>query len=97
MSDIAKWGLLVAGIVIIVGLIVATGAMTGLTSSIEYVGSTFASFSNIVAPYFVFAKGFLNHFFPPLLLNAVIAWSIMKPFATWTIKLIKFVYSWIFK
>lgn len=97
MSDIAKWGLLVLGIVLVVELILGTGVMSGLQMAQGYMDSTFSAFSNVVAPYFVFVKGFLNHFFPPKLLNWVISWAIIRPFATWTIKLLKFVYSWIFK
>lgn len=98
MSDAIKWGLLVAGIIAIIALVVAFGfgnyidsqvIVDGCNILVKYAGSAFKS-----------ARGLINNFFFPIVYPAVgfvIWWLIVKPLATATIKLTVSIYHYIFK
>lgn len=98
MSDAIKWGLLLAGIVAVIALIVSIGFGTyidtqvivdGCNILVEYVGNAFK-----------FARGLINNFFFPSAYGAVsfaLGWIIVKPIAKATITLTVSIYHYIFK
>lgn len=97
MSDIAKWAILVAGMLIIIGMAImlldtiadfqiATTASGAITSGVYYIGN-----------FFIAAKGVLNTFANPYLWNFLL-WSVFTyPIAKFAIKVTAFIYKWIFK
>lgn len=98
MSDIAKWALLVAGAVILIGMILALPFVDGID---------LGQFSNLVgqlavigAPFFKFGRGLINNFFTPWgasLLTSVLIFVIGKQFFMMSIKILTWVYHFIFK
>lgn len=98
MSDIAKWGLLIAGAVVIIGLIIALPFMnfvdTGqLTSAINDVVS-------VASSAFTSVRGLLNNFLSPFgrtALSGLIVYFFTKWIVTATIKLTTWIYHFIFK
>lgn len=97
MSDIAKWAILVAGMIAIIAMAVillstiadfeiASTASGAINSCVYYVGNLFVA-----------AKGVLNHFANPLLWNFLL-WTVFTyPIAKFGIKVTSFIYKWIFK
>lgn len=98
MSDAIKWGLLVAGIVVCIGLVVGIGfadyidvdtVEEGVTTLLSYGGTFFAK-----------ARGLINNFFFPSVYRTVtfaIWWLILKPVITFSIKITVSIYHYIFK
>lgn len=99
MSDIIKWALLVAGVVIILALIFALPIASGMDLGAFTEGIT--NIVGILGGYLKTARGFLNNLVLPTIgppiLTACIAWTFTKFFATQAIKIITWVYHFIFK
>lgn len=97
MSDIVKWGILIAAVVVIVAL------MAGIFSllNVATVGTAFASgVQSVVATCgggFQAARGFLNRLAPPLLWDMVLAVALLIPFLRLSVKITVMAYRWIFK
>ena len=98
MSDAIKWGLLVAGALLVIGLIVALPFtnfidLSALTNNINglvyYAGDSFRA-----------ARGFINNFFTPFgrtVLSGLMFYLVGRWIITMTIKLTVWVYHFIFK
>lgn len=98
MSDAIKWGLLVAGIVAVIALVVAIGFGNYiLTDTFIEACETVVSYSSKALAN---ARGLINNFFFKEALPVVtfsIGWILLKPFTTFSIKLIVSIYHYIFK
>lgn len=98
MSDAIKWGILVAGIIGVIALVVAIGFQ-------EYIAlGPFVTACDTIVSYaskgLSNARGLINNFFFKETLPAVtfvISWVILKPFITFSIKVIVSIYHYIFK
>lgn len=98
MADIAKWALLVAGILIVITLILALPIATVLSGS--NISEIVSSFTSVMSPFIRTARGFINIFLDPFgrtLFSVVIGYLFVRFFLLWPIKAISSVYHWIFK
>lgn len=99
MSDAIKWVLLVAGILIIIALILALPIADAM--NLNAFGNGITAIINNVGIYFKPARGFLNNLvlpnIGPPILTAVISWTFIRYFSRITIKIITWVYHFIFK
>lgn len=98
MSDIVKWGLLVAGAVLIIGLIVALPFMDFI--DVGQFGGLITQLVEIAGDGFVFGRGLINNFLTPfgrVALTGLLYWLFGKWAITIAIKLIIWVYHFIFK
>lgn len=99
MSDIIKWGLLVAGFLIIVALIVALPISDGIDFDALNEGITIIV--DTLGDYLKTARGFLNNLVLPnigvTILSATIAWLFLKLPLRYSIRLTIKVYHYIFK
>lgn len=98
MSDAIKWGLLAAGIVIIIGLIVALPITSGL--NVAEFTSMINTLVNIAGTAFTSARGIINNFLTPFgrtLLTGLLYYLFGKFFITISIKIGSWVYHFIFK
>lgn len=98
MGDIAKWALLVAGIVAIIALIVALPFVEFI--NVDEFGAAVASVVNIAGSALRFGRGLINNFFSPFGRNVVtglLYWLLLKPFLMTGIKAMIWVYHYIFK
>lgn len=98
MSDLAKWGLLLAGLIAIVAAVVSLPVFNvidipTLTSSVSMITSVCSSSLQS-------ARGIINFFFPESvrpLVTVALGYMFTKFLLVWVIKIFSLVYSWIFK
>lgn len=98
MSDIAKWGLLVAGMVAMIALLLAIPLFADL--DIAVISSTISTFTGVISPHIGFARGLINFLVLPQvipLINAILLYVITKPLVIGAIHITRGIYSWIFK
>ncbi len=98
MGDIAKWGILAAAAAIIIGLIVAFPFMNFIDSGVYTQG--IATLVTVVGNGFTFARGLVNNFLSPWArsaLTALMIWLVGKWILTYSVKLIIWVYHFLFK
>ena len=98
MSTIAKWALLIAGAVLIIGLICALPFMDFINAG-EF-GSMINTLVDIAGSGFVFARGLLNNFLTPFgrtALTGLLYWIFGKWAITIGIKIVVWAYHFIFK
>lgn len=98
MSDIAKWALLVAGILVLIGLILSLPFVNFIDFN-EF-GSMITELVNICSSLFYNARGLINNFLTPFgrtLLTGIIYYLLGKWFITISIKLVSWIYHFIFK
>lgn len=98
MSDIAKWALLAAGIVILIGLVLALPFMDFI--DFGQFGSAVGTIVNVAGSAFSSARGFINNLFSPFgrtVLSGLMYYLLGRYFITVTIKLTSWVYHFIFK
>ena len=98
MADIAKWALLVAGAIVIIGLIVALPFMDFVDAG-EF-ADLISSLVDIAGDGFVFARGLINNFLTPFgrtALTGLLFWMFGKFAITISIKIVVWVYHFIFK
>lgn len=98
MSDIAKWALLVAGIIALIALIVALPFVDFIN-----LGEFQAALSNVVSVAggaFRFARGLVNNFFLPFgrtVITGLLYWLFGKWAIMVGIKIVAWIYHFIFK
>ena len=98
MSDIAKWALLVAGLVAIIALIVALPIFSVL--NVDELTSAVSGIVTAAAGAFQAARGFINCFFTPVgrtILTVVINYKLLRWAYKWAIQVLSMAYRWIFK
>lgn len=98
MGDVVKWGLLVAGIILLISLIAALPFLEFM--NLEELTGALSSVVTICGGAFKFARGLLNNFLSPfgrVAATGLIYWVICKPFILQSIQYIVQVYHYIFK
>lgn len=98
MSDLAKWGILVAGALVVIGLILALPIAAGLQPGILSDGVN--AILQYCADAFRFGRGLVNNFLLPAarpVLTAVMIWLLAKWVLLIGIKISTWIYHFIFK
>lgn len=98
MSDIAKWALLGASALLIIGLLVALPFMEGI--NIQELTSNINNIVSIASDYLVNAKGLINNFLTPVgrtIFCVVLYWIFGKWFLLGTIRITAYAYHYIFR
>lgn len=98
MSDAIKWALLVAGAVVIIGLIVALPFMDFM--NVGEFAELIQGLVNIAGNGFVFARGLINNFLTPFgrtALTGLMVWLFGKWAIMIAIKISVWAYHFIFK
>lgn len=98
MSDAIKWALLVAGAVVIIGLIVALPFMDFM--NVGEFADLIQGLVNIAGNGFVFARGLINNFLTPFgrtALTGLMVWLFGKWAIMIAIKISVWAYHFIFK
>lgn len=98
MSDAVKWGLLVAGAIAIVGLIVALPFVEFI--NFDEFGAAVANVVSIASVAFRFGRGVINNLLLPFgrtVASGIMIWLIGKWALTITIKIAVWIYHFIFK
>ena len=98
MGDVVKWGLLVAGIILLVAMIAELPFLEFM--NLDELVTAVSSVVEICAGVFKFARGLINNFLTPFGRTAatgLIFWVICKPFIMQAIQYIVMIYHYIFK
>ena len=98
MSEIVKWGLLVAGMVAMIAILFSIPLFDGI--DLSSLTSTINQFTGVISPYIGFARGLINYLVLPQaipIVNVILIYILIKPFVIGGIHLIRGIYSWIFK
>lgn len=98
MSDIVKWGLLVAGAIALIALVMSLPFVEFIDFG-EF-GSAIANVVSIAGGAFRFARGLINNFFLPFgrhIITGLMVWFIGKWAVTTGIKIGAWIYHFIFK
>ena len=98
MGDVVKWGLLVAGIILLISLVSALPFLDFM--NLDELTGAIATVVSICGDVFRFARGLINNFLTPFVRGAatgLIFWVICKPFILQAIQYIVMVYHYIFK
>lgn len=98
MSDVAKWALLVAGAVLVIGLIVALPFMDFI--NVDEFSAMISTVVSIAGDSFVFARGLVNNFLTPFgrtALTGLLYWMFGKWAITVGIKIYVWAYHFVFK
>lgn len=98
MSDVAKWALLLAGIVVIIGLILSLDIIDFIDLSVF--NNAISTLVEFLGNGFRFGRGIINNLLSPWArkaLSGLMIWLIGKEFVIWTIKASVWAYHYIFK
>lgn len=98
MSDIAKWGLLIAGALVLIALIVALPFVEFI--NVGQFASLINNITSVVGSAFQWARGLINNFLTPFgrtLLTGLMAYLFGKFAITIGIKITAWIYHFIFK
>lgn len=98
MGDVVKWGLLVAGIILLISLVASLPFLEFM--NLDELSGAIASVVTICGGAFKFGRGLLNNFLTPfgrVAATGLIYWVICKPFIMQGIQYIVMVYHYIFK
>lgn len=97
MSDVVKWGILIAIIVLSLGTLVIfladSGYSTAIVNAVSYANEWLGNFST----YLVQARQLLNNFFYPPLLSVLIWFGLFYKLAEWTIGLVRLIVDAVYK
>lgn len=98
MSDIAKWALLVAGALVLIGLILALPFVEFI--NLDEFSAILANITSIAGDAFRFGRGLINLFLLPFgrsVLSGLMIWLIGKWAIMISIKIGSWIYHFIFK
>ena len=98
MSDIVKWGLLTAGLVALVALVMAL-PIAGYVDLGQF-GNSIGNIVDIAGDFFQSARGLINAFLLPFgrtLLTGILTWLFGKWAITIAIKVVAWVYHFVFR
>lgn len=98
MGEAVKWALLVAGAVVIIGLIIALPFVQFI--NVGEFGALLNGLVNIIGGALVSARGLLNNFLTPFgvtVLSGLLFYLFAKAFITNAVKIIIWIYHFIFK
>lgn len=100
MSDAVKWGLLVAAIAVIIGMITALPVFAEMDNAIGFISNGIISLASTFGGYINAAKSLVLLLIPVevmSLLSALISFTMLSFVLLIPIKLTKQLYAWIFK
>ena len=98
MSDVAKWILLAAACVVMVGIIVAFPINTLMDLGV--LSGSIATLVSHTGESFLFGRGLINNFVSPWArgaLSGLMMWLIAKWAMTFTLKVMVWIYHFLFK
>lgn len=98
MGDVVKWGLLVAGILIVVSMIAGLPFLDFL--NLDELTGAVSQVVSVCGGAFHFARGLINNFLTPFgrgAASGLIFWVICKPFIMTAIQYLVMIYHYIFK
>lgn len=98
MGDVVKWGLLVAGILLIIAMVVELPFLDFL--NLAEFSTAIANVVTICGSVFKFARGLINNFLTPFgraAATGLIYWVVCKPFIMTAIQYMVYIYHYIFK
>ena len=98
MADIAKWAILVAGLIAIVAIIVSLPIFDVL--NIDELTAAISGIATIAADGLKNARAIINCFFTPVgrtLLTIVIGFKMFDFLYKWGFRVVFYAYNWIFK
>jgi len=98
MGDVVKWGLLVAGIIVLISMIAALPFLEFM--NLEELTNAISTLVSVCSDAFRFGRGVINLFFTEFgrgALTGLIIWVITKPFAMQAIQYLVMIYHYIFK
>ncbi len=98
MADIAKWALLLAGLVAIIALIVTLPVFEAL--NMQELTNAIAGISSIASGALSSARGIINCFLTPAgrtILTILLGYMFTKFLLKWAIQIVAIAYKWIFK
>ena len=98
MADVAKWALLVTGAILIIALIMSLPFMEFVDA--QQFSELINSLVSLAGGAFTFARGLINNFLTPfgrIALTGLLYWMIGKWAITVAVKMIIWVYHFIFK
>lgn len=98
MGDVVKWGLLVAGIILLISLVAELPFLEFM--NLDELTGAVSTVVSICGGVFRFARGLINNFLSPFGRGAatgLIFWIVCKPFIMQAIQYIVMVYHYIFK
>lgn len=98
MSDIAKWGLLVAGAVALIALIIAMPFMDFI--NFGELGNNISTLLFFVGDAFTFGRRLINVFLTPFgrsIVTGLMIYWLAKPFIGMGIKMTAWIYHFVFK
>lgn len=98
MGDVVKWGLLVAGIILLIAMVAELPFLEFM--NLDELSGAVATVVSVCGGVFRFARGLINNFLTPFGRTAatgLIFWVICKPFIMQAIRYIVMVYHYIFK
>ena len=98
MSDVIKWGLLAAAIVAMIAMIVILPFNNYM--NFGAVGSAVSSIVSVCGNAFAFARGLINNFLSPFgrtALTGLMAYLFGKFFITLGVKVVSWVYHFVFR
>lgn len=98
MADAVKWALLVAGFVIIIALILALPFAEFF--NLGEFSTLLAEFVELVGKFLTGARGLINNFFTPFgrkVISGLMIWFLGKWLITVSVKVVVWIYHFIFK
>lgn len=98
MSDVVKWGLLVAGAFVILGLIFALPFVDFI--NFDQFTSALTIITNVAGTAFKFGRGLLNNFFLPFgrgIITGLMVWLLGKWAISIAFEIMVWIYHFIFK
>lgn len=98
MSNVVKWGLLTAGLIALIGLIMAL-PFVGFIDFNEF-SNSLSNILNVIGGGLHSARGLINNFLTPTgrnILSGILVWLFGKWAITVAIKIVAWVYHFIFR
>lgn len=98
MSDVVKWGLLGAGAVLLIGMIVALPFVDFI--NLKEFSANMAVIVETIGEYLKTARGIVNMFLSPFgrtILTGIMGWLVGKTFLMNGIKIITWAYHFVFR
>lgn len=98
MGDVVKWGLLVAGIILLVSMIAELPFLEFI--NLDELTGAISTVVSICGGVFRFARALINNFLSPfarVVASGLLFWVICKPFILQAIQYIVMIYHYIFK
>lgn len=98
MSDIAKWAILIAAIIVVIGLVMALPFYEYI--DVSKFSAAVVTIISVAGDGFTFARGLVNNFLSPWargVFSGLLLWLIGKYVIIYTLKVSVWVYHYIFK